>query len=988
MEGPWGPRSATYMDYAASGRMLRSFDDFMHHHVHPYYANTHSETSDFGKKMTELVQHARQQVGAAVGAPAERYAVIFTGNGSTAAIDRVCSILMRKDAEQHANAAHSTGGSAVDGDCDAAGGTADGGDAAAEGDNKDVAAAADAGTACMQSATAMATLSATPTRPRHPPAAVFIGPFEHHSNMLLWREALCELVVIPEDSAGRVDLAGLERELKARRQADPQRMLIGSFSAGSNVSGITAQVDEIAELMHTHAGMAFFDYAAAASYVDIEMEPLGRPLAYKDGIYLSPHKFIGGPGASGVLVARRDLFDPMLPPSHPGGGSVTLVTPHSHFYDSNAEAREEAGTPNILGNIRCGLAFGLWREAMSHMSVHQKEEMLAKRAIQGLAAVPGVVLLGGDKPAYHQMQGRLGIISFVVALPPHLIHSRHEGKPQLLHHHFVATLLNDLYGLQLRSGCSCAGPYAFRLFEPIFAPKPKVAPATCAASTGERTLMASLPTRGSAASSIDQAAATSGSNSDADMTADVGDAPAGPAPTHQAIDQEGMQQQQQQGPAMAKGAAVVAAADGAAADGASYSPGEHAMMEAASYVAAGNGCMKTGWTRASLKFVTIIEEVDYMVAAVKQIAEHGWRLLPFYQLDHGSGSWTLRQHAPPLLPLLPSDTRAGAAGAGAAAATNMVTGKKAVVFAGDAESADDDQDEGRVPRFSCMGSLLLRRRSSGASGAKGAAAASSLAPLGSRRGSVSGAACSVDTSSGTTHIGGRKSRTNSGSKSSAAEAAVTAASGITSNTRYQPASSDDRQQDIVYSAAPIPTPATRIGGALSHIRSLGAMLSSAPDRVTTAPLYGATLADAHRHYLSEASRIFKQAGTWTRMLVEQHQSSLPGGGQDFCSMPAALLLAHGKPIIPDFLPPSISSTHCTDIIASSGSGCGPGGQGCCAPNAGVIIISKSNGSVHDNVVLGGLSEDAEALRWWMQPSEAAVWMLAEGADSAVPSADS
>ena len=152
------------------------------------------------------------------------------------------------------------------------------------------------------------------------PAVLFVGPFEHHSNELAWREAGLDVVVIGEDSDGRINLEELADWLKKCMEEDPTRLLVGSFSAGSNVTGITAQVDDIAELMHKYRGLAFFDYAGAGSYVPIEMEPEGKPLAYKDAVFASPHKFIGGPGGSGILIARRELFDPFDAPSVPGGG--------------------------------------------------------------------------------------------------------------------------------------------------------------------------------------------------------------------------------------------------------------------------------------------------------------------------------------------------------------------------------------------------------------------------------------------------------------------------------------------------------------------------------------------------------------------------------------------------------------------------------------------------------------------------------------------
>jgi selenocysteine lyase/cysteine desulfurase len=274
---------------------------------------------------------------------------------------------------------------------------------------------------------------------------VFIGPYEHHSNELPWRESIADVVEIPEDGDGRIDLDALERALV--KHAD-QPVKIGSFSAASNVTGILSDTRSISVVLHRHGALSFWDFAAAAPYIDIEMSPRRSgddpELDYKDAIFLSPHKFIGGPGTPGVLIARRELFRNSVP-SVPGGGTVEYVNPLEHVYLSDIERREEGGTPDIVGSIRAGLVFRL-KQSVGTDAIREVEESFTHRALHRWEENPNIEVLGShDLP-------RLSIVSFVV---------KHEGR--YLHHNFVVALLNDLFGIQARGGCSCAGPYGHRL---------------------------------------------------------------------------------------------------------------------------------------------------------------------------------------------------------------------------------------------------------------------------------------------------------------------------------------------------------------------------------------------------------------------------------------------------------------------------------------------------------------------------------------------
>ncbi|MDZ5699749.1 aminotransferase class V-fold PLP-dependent enzyme [Chelativorans sp. M5D2P16] len=271
---------------------------------------------------------------------------------------------------------------------------------------------------------------------------VFIGPYEHHSNILPWRESGAETVEIPEARDGGPDLDILAHELESRPSAV---LKVGVFSAASNVTGIVTDTDKVTRLLKAHGALAVWDYAGGAPYLAMDMRA-GTDCA-KDAIVFSPHKFPGGPGASGVLVLRNAVARTQRP-SMPGGGSVTFVSPWTHDYSASLSAREEAGTPNVVGDIRAALVL-LVKEALGRDFIERRNHALRERALAVWSANPHIELLGNTRaPA-------LPIFSFRVR--------RTDGTH--LHHQLFTRMLSDAEGIQARGGCACAGPYAHRLLD-------------------------------------------------------------------------------------------------------------------------------------------------------------------------------------------------------------------------------------------------------------------------------------------------------------------------------------------------------------------------------------------------------------------------------------------------------------------------------------------------------------------------------------------
>lgn len=271
---------------------------------------------------------------------------------------------------------------------------------------------------------------------------VFIGPYEHHSNMLPWRESKAEVVEIPEAVEGGPDLAVLEQALKARAGAD---LMIGSFSAASNVTGIITDPDPVSRLLKKHGALSVWDYAGGGPYLPIDMQ-CGTD-AEKDAVVVSAHKFAGGPAASGVMILRKSTVQQTVP-SWPGGGTVSFVSPWNHDYTSELTEREEAGTPNAIGDIRAALVF-LIKEAIGEDAIAARDAEFVQMARDGWADNPQITLLG------HATAQRLPIFSFVVR----------DTADNMVCEQVFTRMLSDIYGIQARGGCACAGPYGHRLLQ-------------------------------------------------------------------------------------------------------------------------------------------------------------------------------------------------------------------------------------------------------------------------------------------------------------------------------------------------------------------------------------------------------------------------------------------------------------------------------------------------------------------------------------------
>ncbi len=376
---PYGVQKVVYADWIASGRLYGPIEDKLRNQFGTMVGNTHSESSETGMLMTRAYHHAHSIIKKHVNAGPDDV-IITTGFGMTSALAKFQRILGLKLPEK---------------------------------------------------------LMPFCELPVEEKPVVFITHMEHHSNHTPWLESLADVVVLPPDKELLVDPEYLREVIKKYRN---RKLKIGSFSACSNVTGIETPYYALAEIMHEHGGYCFVDFAASAPYVDINMHP-GNPKQKLDAIFFSPHKFLGGPGSSGVLIFCKSLYKNRIP-DHPGGGTVKWTNPWGeHTYIEDIEIREDGGTPGFLQAIKAALCIRL-KESMTVARIKSREKELTAKAFKGLSEVPGLHILAGDR------KNRIGVFSFFI-----------KG----IHHNLIVRLLNDRYGIQVRGGCSCAGTYGHYL---------------------------------------------------------------------------------------------------------------------------------------------------------------------------------------------------------------------------------------------------------------------------------------------------------------------------------------------------------------------------------------------------------------------------------------------------------------------------------------------------------------------------------------------
>lgn len=394
-ETPYGWKKLVYADWIASGRMYSPIERRLAGDIGPLVGNTHSESTYTGMAMTDAYHEAQRIVKRHVHAD-ENDVLLFTGTGMTSALAKLQRILGLKVPEQ----------------------------------------------AIRYCPFANVEYSKCRDVPNNNRPVVFLTHTEHHSNHTSWFETIAEVVVLEPSSDLTVDPDALRREI-ARYKDRP--LLIGSFSACSNVTGYKPPFHELARIMHEHNGYCFVDFAASAPYVDINMHPSDR-LEQLDAIFFSPHKFLGGPGSAGVLIFSKELYRNDIPDT-PGGGTVKWTNRWGGYrYISDIEVKEDGGTPGFLQGIKAALAVSL-KEKMGTDKIRQREMELNTHAFEGLRKVKGLHILADN------ITDRLGIFSFYI---------------DNLHHNLVTRLLNDRFGIQMRGGCSCAGTYGHFLLKVDF----------------------------------------------------------------------------------------------------------------------------------------------------------------------------------------------------------------------------------------------------------------------------------------------------------------------------------------------------------------------------------------------------------------------------------------------------------------------------------------------------------------------------------------
>jgi len=375
---PFGEKKIIYADWIASGRLYAPIEDKIKNVFGPYVANTHSEASETGTIMTHAYHLSQKIIKKHVNASCDDV-LIATGNGMTGAVSKFQRIIGLKVPERIFDYFPIP-----------------------KLDDKD--------------------------RP-----VVFVTHMEHHSNHTSWNETIADVVILEPDDNMQVCYTKFRETIK---QYADRKLIIGAFSACSNVTGIQPDYHQLARIVHEHGGYCFVDFAASAPYVSMNMHP-ADPMESLDAIFFSPHKFLGGPGSSGVLIFNKSLYKNKIP-DHPGGGTVRWTNRwNERSYIDDIETREDGGTPGFLQAIRIALAIEL-KEQMGCENIHKRENELIEIAFTELKKFKKLHILAEEHT------NRIGVFSFFI-----------EG----IHHNLVVKLLNDYFGIQVRGGCSCAGTY-------------------------------------------------------------------------------------------------------------------------------------------------------------------------------------------------------------------------------------------------------------------------------------------------------------------------------------------------------------------------------------------------------------------------------------------------------------------------------------------------------------------------------------------------
>jgi selenocysteine lyase/cysteine desulfurase len=386
---PYGNKRILYADWIASGRLYGPIEQKLSEQFGPYVANTHTETTLTGTLMTKAYHRSHHLIKQHVNA-GPNDVIITAGYGMTAVINKLMRILSLKGCG---------------------------------GGDKD----------CVKQS----------ERP-----VVFITHMEHHSNHTSWFETIADVVMIEPNHALRVDLDDLKAKLE---QYKDRKFKIGSFTACSNVTGVKTPYRQMAKLMHEYGGLVFIDFAASAPYMAIDMHP-EDPMEKLDAIFFSPHKFLGGPGSSGVMIFDKAMYTAEVP-DNPGGGTVDWTNPWGKYkYVDDIEAREDGGTPGFLQSIKAALALEL-KEQMGVENIMNREKELLDIALPGLRSIEGIQILANN------VDDRLGVISFY--------------HPDI-HFNLFVKLLNDRFGIQTRGGCACAGTYGHFLLEVTYDKSQKI----------------------------------------------------------------------------------------------------------------------------------------------------------------------------------------------------------------------------------------------------------------------------------------------------------------------------------------------------------------------------------------------------------------------------------------------------------------------------------------------------------------------------------